>query len=602
MPSRLFIWTCRLLCLTALGISGYLAWTAFQATEVYGCGSGEVFDCGHVLTSQYAKVLGIPVSVPAFGMYAGLLAVLSFFRTDTPSGLLRVGWAALTVGSGAAALAALWFVGIQLFELQHLCAYCIGAHTCGLLLAAIIFWNNPFGWKVKGSLSTISVAGVAGLITTQLLTEPPPTFTVERFDDDESAELVSADDSTEFGAPMEFAAPGAGDSELFAAPGTDDAELFAPPVAAPSAATTSEFLPPAAALAPEVTEVTEAADSAPVVTRPSAVTTSALTTSAVIESHADEDDSATVAPDATKPASAGRSTGVQAAPAAEQDESDAAAEKSQKVDVTVPEQNPAAIPATRKARAVAAAAFLFVSPPSASLAVRLFSTDESGRKESDQNQTTTDESDESSSAEAEAKAEPVAPPERLVSVSGNRFSLNSRHWPLLGNPDAKYIFVEMFDYTCPHCRNTHRAIDGAFERLGDDLAVIALPVPLDGSCNDTVRSTSATHRNACELARLSVAVWRVDREQFRVFHDWLFDGTRSSSAARAKAEQLVGKDRLAAELALPHASDYIAKHVELYKRVGRGSVPKLMFPRSTMTGEVSSISTLCSTIQRELGD
>ena len=75
----------------------------------------------------------------------------------------------------------------------------------------------------------------------------------------------------------------------------------------------------------------------------------------------------------------------------------------------------------------------------------------------------------------------------------------------------------------------------------------------------------------------------------------------ADAMVKAARVQLVGKEKLAAGLGLPHADDYIAKHVELYKRVGRGSVPKLMFPRSTMTGEVSSTTTLCSTIQRELG-
>ena len=125
LPSRAVIWTCRILCTIALGISGYLAYTAFNTSEVYGCGGGEVFDCGHVLNSRYAKILGMPVSVPAFGMYASLLGVLAFFRKETPEKLLSVGWGMLTVGALSAGLAALWFTSIQVFELQHLCAYCL---------------------------------------------------------------------------------------------------------------------------------------------------------------------------------------------------------------------------------------------------------------------------------------------------------------------------------------------------------------------------------------------------------------------------------------------------------------------------------------------
>jgi hypothetical protein len=42
--------------------------------------------------------------------------------------------------------------------------------------------------------------------------------------------------------------------------------------------------------------------------------------------------------------------------------------------------------------------------------------------------------------------------------------------------------------------------------------------------------------------------------------------------------------------------------VDLYKKVGQGSVPKLLFPKSTINGEINSKSTMVSTIERELRD
>ena len=133
---------------------------------------------------------------------------------------------------------------------------------------------------------------------------------------------------------------------------------------------------------------------------------------------------------------------------------------------------------------------------------------------------------------------------------------------------------------------------------GEDLAVIALPVPLERSCNDA--ASGSGHYGACELAKLSIAVWRIDQAKFKEFHNWMFESTRSTSEARAKAGQLVGAQALNRELALPHAANYILKHVDLYKKVGRGAVPKLMFPDATMSGQVSSTKTLCQTIEREL--
>jgi protein-disulfide isomerase len=189
---------------------------------------------------------------------------------------------------------------------------------------------------------------------------------------------------------------------------------------------------------------------------------------------------------------------------------------------------------------------------------------------------------------------------RIVTVGG-QISLDIRHWPLLGKPDAKYVFAEMFDYTCPYCRATHQAVKGAMEHFGDDLAIIALPVPLDAACNRTVGYTAAEHAEACEIAKIAVAVWRVDRKQFAPFHSWLFESAykRTAAEARQHAADLVGEKAIRDELNLPHAGSYVAKHVELYERVGSGSLPKILFANSTVSGSVESANTLIDMIARE---
>jgi protein-disulfide isomerase len=197
------------------------------------------------------------------------------------------------------------------------------------------------------------------------------------------------------------------------------------------------------------------------------------------------------------------------------------------------------------------------------------------------------------------EAKTAAKKRRIVTVGGGQISLDIRHWPLLGKPDAKYVFVEMFDYTCPYCRATHQAVRGAIEHFGDDLAIIALPVPLDSACNRTVGYTAPEHAEACEIAKIAVAVWRCSRRQFPPFHSWLFEQARTAAEARQHAAELVGEKALQEELALPHAGNYIAKHVELYERIGSGSLPKILFPRSTVSGSVESANTLIDMISRE---
>jgi protein-disulfide isomerase len=198
-------------------------------------------------------------------------------------------------------------------------------------------------------------------------------------------------------------------------------------------------------------------------------------------------------------------------------------------------------------------------------------------------------------------AKPAAPKARVITVAGNQISLNIRHWPLLGRSDAKYVFVEMFDYTCPYCRATHQAVRGAMEHFGSDLAIIALPVPLDAACNRTVGSTATEHAEACEIAKTAVAVWRVSRKQFAPFHSWLFEQARTAAEARQHAAELVGEKALQDELSLPHAANYIAKHIELYERAGSGSLPKLLFLNSSVSGSVDSANTLIEMITRAGG-
>ncbi|MBL8815349.1 MAG: thioredoxin domain-containing protein [Planctomyces sp.] len=495
LPSGRLLWTMRLLCLVALSVSGYLAWTAFQASEVYGCGGGQVFDCGHVLTSSWSKWFGIPVSVPAFGLYASLLAVLAFFRPGTPERLLSNGWKVVTAGGLSAGLAALWFIGIQVFALGHLCMYCLAAHTCGLFLAGIVIFRQPHGFGHLSRMVPLACTGLAILISGQYLQPEQKTFIIERHDpvsnDSPSGTGVAAADEL-FDAPMEDSS-----MEVFDAP-DEDGESTVP------------------------SDSADAADSQPV------------------------DQSQT------------------------------------------------------ETHGVASNLMLIVPPRFWGMAQLI--SQESGNSETQAGDETQPaaKSQEQEQAE-EPKPEAPKPEPRMISVSG-KFKLDPARWPLLGKPDAKYVFVEMFDYTCPHCRNTHKAVSEAFKKYGDDLAVIALPVSVHGSCSESATSKMVPHGDSCELARLSIAIWRLDREKFHSYHDWLFGANRNRTVSEAKkhAESLVGAEALQKELDKKVSGQFLKKHGDLYKLSGGGSVPKLLFPKSTLSGEVGSGTTLISIIEREL--
>jgi uncharacterized membrane protein len=180
-PPRLFTWAMRLLCCAALAVTGYLAVTALREGEVAGCAGGAVWDCELALHSRWAKIFAVPVSIPAFALYAVVLIALCFCRPTATRSTLRLAWGIATVGAIADGLAAIWFISLQVFALGHLCVYCLAAHLCGLALCAAILWMRPLGSRATASLTGLSVLGISFLIGGQVFSAPPQTFKVEYY-------------------------------------------------------------------------------------------------------------------------------------------------------------------------------------------------------------------------------------------------------------------------------------------------------------------------------------------------------------------------------------------------------------------------------------
>ncbi len=460
------------LSLVALSISGYLSFVAFTSSKIAGCGSGGTFDCEHVLHSKWSTFLGLPVAAWASTLYISVVSALAFgARSATAreeSQLKTWVWAIVATAAVSAGLAALWFIGLQVFVLKHLCPWCLGAHTCGLLLCASVMLFSPLAGRLKAICAGIGAAGAAVLMTVQTLTPAPLTYTIEEF----PAPATVPGDAGTLDAP---------DAEMFDAPNEDD--VFSAPVTLDS--------------------------------RPSPSTLYAI---------------------------------------------------------------PSLI-------AWMAAPNLLVTQ----VAAQDNATEAQAEKEKKEEK-----------KEAEAAKDEPAKDERLVQLASANLKLRAHQWPLIGSPDAKYIFTELFDYTCPHCRATQAAIKGARQKYGDQLAIIVLPVPLSRACNDTIQTDHASHRESCEISKYAIAVWRIAPEKFADYHEWLFQiSPLTAAAARSKAEQLVGAQAFNAELAQPHAARYIGKHVEIYRRMGAGPVPKLVFSNTTLTGEMTSSSVLSDTLERQ---
>ena len=138
---------------------------------------------------------------------------------------------------------------------------------------------------------------------------------------------------------------------------------------------------------------------------------------------------------------------------------------------------------------------------------------------------------------------------------------------------------------------------GAFRRRPRHYCVAG---PAGRSVQLAITYTAPEYAEACEIAKIAVAVWRVNRAKFAEFHSWLFDPSYQPTAADAlqRRRQLVGDAAIRNELNKPTARDYVARHVELYERVGSGSLPKILFGGTSVSGSVESASTLIDMINQ----
>lgn len=139
------------------------------------------------------------------------------------------------------------------------------------------------------------------------------------------------------------------------------------------------------------------------------------------------------------------------------------------------------------------------------------------------------------------------------------------------------------------------------DKLNGQLAVMALPLPLNTNCNRAIANTGPLFGESCEISNLAIAIWRVDPAKFAEFHNWMFTGETSPTyaAAKAYAENLVGKEKLEKELASPLVAAYIQKHVKIYEMTGKGNVPKLMFPTTNVIGEFTSADLLVEIVEKQ---
>jgi len=500
-------WSLRGLSFTALLMSGFLAWVSLsQDVAVAGCGGVGFFDCDAVLGSRWATWFGLPVSVPAVAVYAGILAA-SILIDPRFSPLLRErAWQALILLGVPAAGAGLWFTGLLVFQGDAICPYCLGVHACGLVVAGLVLAGGPIGgshaerqWihvlgatagarrtpaqvAVSGrtalELGLVGLVGVAVLVLGQSFTSPPPSYRIEE--------------------PAEVALEGPPD-EPFSFPDVSG-----------------------------VLKVPEEESGDPV----DGGTPPALPDRDPTASGPDE----LVEPEITPPGGNPTSTGgVRPVGAGNPVEEPSPGSGADPVEPTPPEERPS-------------------------------------RQE--------------------------------ILVLNDKVRLDTSRYPVLGHPGADHVVVDLFDYTCKHCRKLHHQLTEARQRYGDRMAVMVAPVPMNTACNDFVTGNHPDHRLACHYAKLALALWRLAPGKFEEFHEWLLASDAlppwQESVDRA-AELVGGKDVLATEFTGEEVRRMVRNNTLLYRWSGAGQIPRLLIGPAVLVGETRNTHELCSVLESRLG-
>ncbi|HBP55950.1 MAG TPA: hypothetical protein DHV39_06710, partial [Verrucomicrobiales bacterium] len=171
--------------------------------------------------------------------------------------------------------------------------------------------------------------------------------------------------------------------------------------------------------------------------------------------------------------------------------------------------------------------------------------------------------------------------------------------PTLGDLDAPHRIACIFDYTCHHCRNLHGFIRQLLVKYNGQFSSLMIPMPLDAKCNRLMKKTPKDHQNACEYAKLCLAVHHVAPEKYDAFDSWLFSNHRSVKTVGTvmkHAQQLVGAQKLKEALQSTRVKKQLESNVTAYEttsKTGRkSSMPQTIIGSQVVFGPPPNVEAL----------
>ena len=177
--------------------------------------------------------------------------------------------------------------------------------------------------------------------------------------------------------------------------------------------------------------------------------------------------------------------------------------------------------------------------------------------------------------------------------------------PSIGSSKAPQVLVEYFDYQCASCRIMRGFLDSLIAKHPDQIALLVLPMPLDGACNHQLTSAESIHPGSCQLARVALAVWRVEPAKFPEIHRALFaEPAPAEAEAMQLASALVSRERLQDALKDPWIDELLAADIEDWISFSSktSQLPKVLIRGTRLLhGLPSGEADFIQVMERELG-
>ncbi|HEY6563352.1 MAG TPA: vitamin K epoxide reductase family protein, partial [Pirellulaceae bacterium] len=180
-PSRVALWCMIFAAMVAFGFSSFLAWSTLQVGDIVGCAPEGKWDCSHVTKTKWSALFGIPVSLPGAATYGVVLVVLVALALSSQVRQWRWPRNALVTASVTAVLCGIYFTALQYVVIEKWCKWCLVVHAMGLTLFLLLCASRIVSLGQFARWGSLGLAAVLGLMVTQYYSEPPKTYSVQRF-------------------------------------------------------------------------------------------------------------------------------------------------------------------------------------------------------------------------------------------------------------------------------------------------------------------------------------------------------------------------------------------------------------------------------------